>query len=422
MSTDRPLIVEGVYANTDSEEYGQIAIDRSNGLIVDIGKKLGKADIIANSTSHIFPGFIDNHVHAREDMSMLHIYKEDFNSASLAAIAGGVVAIADMPNNPVPPVDDESYSLKRELSRAAKVPILHFAAIGENTQKLKIDVPYKMFMATSFDGLAFNNAAQIREALSKYKNCSVSFHAEHPEILALNRHGKTHEQRRPIEAEVEATRLAIELCKEHSIRGRIIHCAAAEAASLVMDVQKEGADVICEITPHHLYFDEAMITEFNRNSLIINTPIRPVEDRMFLIEQLRAGNLDSLGTDHSPHTLEEKQRGTPGMPHLDTYAAFVTWLAKEHNYTMQDIARICSANPAKFQNEYTGERYGRIEEGYTGSLTILDFDSPVKGGDLKLQTKTGWTPFNDVVFPGRPSHTIIKGTPYDAVTASLIPL
>jgi dihydroorotase len=420
MNFDGPLIVEGLYTNCDSDDYGQIAIDRVSGLIVAIGKNIGSADIVAGRSSRIFPGFIDNHVHAREDASGMHTYKEDFCSASAAAIAGGVTAFSDMPNNPVPPVDDESYAQKRELSRWAPVPILHFAAIGPNTRKLQRDVPYKIFMAPSFDGLAFETAARIEQALVHYVGCSVSFHAEHPEVLARCGREPTHEKRRPVEAEVEATRLAIELCAKYSIQGRIIHCSSAEAASLVFDAKKNNLDVICEVTPHHLYFDETMIVESNRNRLVINPPIRTAADRLFLIEALRTGKIEALGTDHSPHTVEEKRRGFPGMPHLDTYGAFATWLVKEHNFTFQDIVRVCALNPAKFQNAFGAERYGRIAEGYTGSLTIVDFESPVKGSELQLRTKSSWTPFRDTIFPGRPLYTVIKGVTYSARTGTLV--
>src|SRR3989344_442792 len=116
------MIIEGKIINFDSESYGQILINEQSGLIEKVGENLGSADL--KTSGLIFPGFIDLHVHAREDVSGRQNYKEDFRSMSEAAINGGVVAVADMPNNLVPPVDDNSYTAKQILSGSSLVDVV----------------------------------------------------------------------------------------------------------------------------------------------------------------------------------------------------------------------------------------------------------------------------------------------------------
>src|SRR3990167_9705847 len=141
------LTIEGKIVNIDKVFRGRIKIDQS-GMINKIGEPTGDADFIFKDEL-IFPGFIDLHVHAREDTSHTQDYKEDFLTAGEAAINGGVVAFADMPNNPDTPVDIASYEGKDILAKKCAVPIILYAGIGPNTKTLQKSVPYKVFMGPS---------------------------------------------------------------------------------------------------------------------------------------------------------------------------------------------------------------------------------------------------------------------------------
>jgi len=150
--------------------------------------------------------------------------------------------------------------------------------------------------------------------------------------------------------------------------------------------------------------------------LQMNPPLRGREDRLAMIEALRAGEIDYLATDHAPHSLEEKGKGTSGVPHLDTYGAFATWLMAEHGFTAKQIARVCGANPGRFVQPYLpkdyGKGFGRAEAGYVGSLTVLDLKTPYLVKRDSLKTKCGWSPFEGVTFPGRVRHTVVRGRVY----------
>jgi len=163
------------------------------------------------------------------------------------------------------------------------------------------------------------------------------------------------------------------------------------------------------VTPHHLYFDTSMISPANRTIMAMNPPLRSPADREAMLEALRDGLIDYLATDHAPHTPQEKVRGAPGLPHLDTFGMFVCWLLLEQGFTPQRIAEVCSANPGKFVNPYSKEQFGRIKSGYAGSLTVLNLKKPYSVHRSELRTLCGWSPFEGFTFPGSVEAVIIRG-------------
>jgi dihydroorotase len=405
------LILEGNIVNFNKVFRGRIEIDQS-GIINKIGEPKGDADFIFKD-DFIFPGFVDLHVHARECIDHSQDYKEDFKTASEAAIAGGVVAFMDMPNNPTPPIDEQSYEAKNELVKKTKTEVILYAGIGEHTKPLAIHVPYKVYMGPSVGTLFFKSLEKLEDMLAQYRECCVSFHCEDPKILEENKDKATHNKRRPKEAEVLAIDFALSMIEKYNLFGKICHCSTKEGIEKIKKAKIQKVNVVAEVSPHHLYFDDEMLTEKNANWMQMNPPLRNSEDRKYLIEALREGTIDFLATDHAPHTKEEKLKGISGTPQLDTYGFLVTWLMKEHNFTPEIIARICSYNPGKFINQFTPNKYGKIEQGYTGSLTILNLNKPTTVNREMLKTKCGWSTFEGITFPGSVVMTIVKGKIYE---------
>lgn len=398
------LSIEGSIVNKDKVFRGRIEIDQS-GMINKIGEPTGDADFIFTDEL-IFPGFIDLHVHAREDMSHTQDYKEDFISAGEAAVNGGVVAFVEMPNNPIPPIDDKSYAEKKELAKKCPVTVLLYAGIGPRTKPLSKKVPYKVFMGKSVGDLFFTTLEDLESVIKNYEGQYVSFHCEDPEILEENKNQPTHESQRPPQAEISGIDFALKLIEKYNIFGKICHVSTVEGINKIIEAKKRGVNVTVEVTPHHLYFSKA-----NKN-LQVNPPIRTEENCIALIKLLKKGDIDFLATDHAPHTTEEKEKGISGMPHLDTYGPFVTWLMKEHGFTLEEVTRVCSQNPANFVNNFLEQKYGEIKEGFIGSLTVLDMSKPVTITKEILKTKCGWSPFEGTTFPGSVAMTIIKGKIY----------
>jgi dihydroorotase len=406
------LRLEGRIANHDGEFDGAVEIDTETGLIVHVGPRTGRSDLELEGCV-IFPGFGDLHIHAREDVGGTQSYKEDFSTAAAAAIHGGVTHVADMPNNPVAPVDDAKYAAKERLTARSAVHVTLYAGIGPGTSPLERHVPYKAFMGPSVGDLFFASQEELEGVIAGYRGQNVSFHCEDPVILAASKGAATHELRRPAKAEIKATEFALYLIEKYELVGKLCHYSVGEGLGLIAAAKARGARVTAEVTPHHLFFDETMLTEGNRLALQMNPPLRSREDRLAMIEALRSGVVDYVATDHAPHTLEEKTTGMSGVPLLDTYGAFAAWLMKECGFTASDIARVCAYNPGYFVREFlpggVGEGYGKISPGYVGSLTVLDLGSPWVVRREEMRTKCGWSPFEGYVLPGRIRCTVLRG-------------
>jgi dihydroorotase len=406
------LRLEGSFVNHDGEFVGGVEIDTATGLIADVGPATGESDLDLRGCI-VFPGFGDLHIHAREDAGGSQSYKEDFASASGAAVQGGVTHVADMPNNPIAPVDDVRYAEKEKLTVKSAVHVTLYAGIGPGTHPLTRHVPYKAFMGPSVGDLFFKSQAQLEGVIEQYRGCNVSFHCEDPVILDASRPAAPHEPRPPPRAEISATEFALYLIEKYELVGKLCHYSTGDGLKLIAAAKAKGLRVTAEVTPHHLFFDDTMLTDENRLWLQMNPPLRGRADRLALIEALRSGLLDFIATDHAPHTLAEKATGVSGVPHLDTYGAFTTWLMKEHGFTPQQIARVCAFNPGEWVRKFLpsgfGNGYGRIEPGYVGSLTIVQPDAPYVVRRETMKTKCAWSPFEGFTLPGRVRYTVLRG-------------
>jgi dihydroorotase len=412
------MIIAGKIVSPESVTHSQIRVEGDT--IAEVGPHLGRTDLEFGDDCLIFAGMGDIHIHARDDVSEREIYKEDFRTAAAAAVHGGVVQVADMPNNPSAPIDDTSYRAKRRHLESREVPIAVtlYAGIGPGTRPLSFAVPYKVYMGPSVGDLFFTTLDQLDETLSHYRGCNVSFHCEDPVLLAAHRGEPTHELRRPPACEISATRFALQMIEKYDLTGKLCHYSVGEGLPLIREARKRGLEVTCEVTPHHLFFDTTQITDDNRGRMQMNPPLRARSDREALIEALRDGTLDYLATDHAPHTREEKAdraQCPSGQPHLDTYGPFVTWLIVEQGFTPEQMAAVCCANPGEFVNPYVAAfepghlRFGRIEPGYTASLTVLNLARPTTIRREDLKTKCGWSPFEGITFPGSVEAVFLRG-------------
>lgn len=408
------MIVEGILADIDGVRSGQVRIEQ--GQIVETGAGLGAADHRFGDDCLVFAGMGDIHIHAREDPSGREMYKETFATAAAAALHGGVVHVADMPNNPQAPTDDASYEAKAQRLKAAGLPV-HFtlyAGIGPGTRPLTKLVPYKAYMGPSVGSLFFSRLEDLDRVLAHYRGCAVSFHCEDPVLLERHRGAPTHETRRPPECELSATRFALDLIEKHQLVGKLCHYSVGAGLALIRAAKARGLPVTAEVTPHHVFFDTAMIDAGNRPWMQMNPPLRGSTDRQAMLEALRDGTADYLATDHAPHTIDEKQQGISGQPHLDTFGPFVTWLLLEQGFSPERIAAVCAANPGAFVNPFSGERFGRLLPGYAGSLTVLNLRRRQTVRREELRTRCGWSPFEGRTFPGCVEAVFIRGQRYPA--------
>ena len=404
------MIIAGRLVSSNGVRSGQVRFE--GGRIVDVGADLGTPDEVFDDDCLVFAGMGDVHIHARDDTSGLERHKETFINAGQAAIAGGVVHVADMPNNPDAPIDDASFAAKQQHleQQAPAIHVTLYAGIGPGTRPLSHPVPYKAYMGPSIGELFFTSLAELDETLSHYRGCAVSFHCEDPELLEVHQAAPTHELRRPPECEVSATRFALAMIEKYELSGKLCHYSAAEGLPLIRDARRRGLSVTCEVTPHHLFYTLDDIDQANRQTMQMNPPLRSDDDRRAMLEALRDATIDYLATDHAPHTLEEKAAGVSGLPHLDTLGAFVTWLIAVENFTPEQVARFCCEAPGEFVDPYSGPtRFGRLEPGFTASLTVLNLARPTTVLRENLKTRCGWSPFEGFTFPGSVEAVFVDG-------------
>lgn len=390
---------------TEQEKFqGTIHFNETTGIITDITREIDSQAKIYPPPCMIFPGFGDIHIHAREDITGKHCYKEDFTSASAAALNGGVTHVADMPNNPSPPIDSTSYEQKRILADKAPIHITLYAGIGPGTSPLEEQVPYKVFMGPSIGELFFESNQKLEDTISRYAGQNVSFHCEDPDVLTMSRNAESHEDKRPVEAELLATDFALYLIEKYSLRGKLCHYSSGEGLQKIIAAKKRGVKVTCEVTPTHLFFDRSVLTMTNHKWFQMNPPLRTPQDREAMLAGVKAGHIDFLATDHAPHSIEEKQKGISGISQLDTYGLFVTHMIKNLGVDIHTIARICATNPGNFVNEYLPQKYGKgfghISPGYAANFTVLNLEKPVTFRREMVKSKSGWSPFEGFTFPG----------------------
>ena len=415
-------IIEGIFVTSHSKERAQLKINEETGLIEEYGQLGEQADYAFDDDCLIFAGMGDVHIHAREDVSTKQNYKEDFITASKAAINGGVTHFCDMPNNPVPPIDDNSYNEKLALTKKGLVPILIYAGIGPGTSPLKSLVPYKAYMGPSVGQLFFKDDEELEETIKNYEGLNVSFHCEDPVVLEDSKKESTHLKRRPLKAELLATDTALRLIEKYNLKGKLCHYSAGEGLPKIMDAKARGIDVICEVTPQHLYYCDENLPEDRRTYFQMNPPIRAKADQNAMLLAFLKGDIDFLATDHAPHTLEEKEMGTSGLTGLDTYGGFVTWLIVDKGMDPKLVSMTCSENPGDFVNKFLptlkkldpfyekyGKGFGKFTKGHFANLTILNLKSSNTVTAKDLQTKVGHSPFEGVKFPGRVEAVFIGG-------------
>lgn len=421
-------IIEALCASSAGTSRKQIHFNEVSGLIEQVTDCLfprEKIDFYYGEDCLLFAGMGDIHIHAREDVSAQNNYKEDFHSACCAALNGGLVHLADMPNNPIAPIDDESYLEKVKLSSKSEVPILMYAGVGPNTRPLSFSVPYKVYMGPSIGDLYFKNNKELEDVLVHYKDQWVSFHCEDPVILEESKGEVDHFGRRPLKAELLATDFALHLIEKFHLKGKLCHYSAGAGLSAIKAAKERGLNVTCEVTPQHLYFSEEKIRSMSALEQVyfqMNPPIRSQENTDKLLWALRNNEIDYLATDHAPHSPEEKKKGMSGLPGLDTYAAFVTWLIVEQKISHETIALVTAENPGRFFNQFLsslsrqselfqkwGKGLGLLESGYSASFTVLNLKKKQSITPEFLKTKALWSPFLGITFPGSLEAVFLSG-------------
>jgi dihydroorotase len=388
--------VSGFYVSeSGSVEHGMI--DIVGGFIRSVSGYSGPAEHDFGEEFLLWPGFIDMHVHAREyplpqspsDIDLRahasQVAKEDYGTVCAAAANGGVVAFADMPNNPFPPKDGASYLAKRVLAaRRCTVDSLLYALIVPGSEPFSACVPYKIYTHDFSE-------QQLEETLSAYRGQFVAAHCENRDVVAQYPH-------RPCGAEVKDIGKMLDLASGHGFSLHISHVSTYQGLELIVAAKRAGLSVTCETTPTYLFFSkENLRGSVNPGWLTMKPPIRTEKDRLAMLEGVMDGSIDVIATDHAPHTRGDKDAGVFGIPLLDHYTNFVGWLLQE-GVSMKRVLELCCVNPGNFMTRFTGLEFGRIAPGNMASFTVTERLPPVKldsrSAPISIMSKAGWSPFD----------------------------
>jgi len=366
----------------------------------------------------VLPGVIDTQVHFR-DPGLTH--KEDIETGTAGAAMGGVTAIFDMPNTNPNTLTEADLAAKLALARGrAWVDHAFFMGASDENAPALAELEMlpgcagvKIFMGSSTGSLLVADDETL-EAVLRSGHRRVAVHAEDEqrlrERLALVRDGADPSQHpvwRDAETAINATRRILDLARRTHRRIHVLHVTTAEEMDLLA-LNKDIATV--EVLPQHLTFAAPDCYVHLGTLAQMNPPIREARHREALWRAVGNGTVDCLGSDHAPHTREEKARPYPqspsGMPGVQTLLPLMLDAVHAGKLTLQRLVDLTSAGPARIYG-ITGK--GRIALGYDADFSIVDLDRKQTITNGWMKTRCGWTPYDGIEVTGWPIATVVRG-------------
>jgi len=395
----------------------------------DVGVRAGKiaaiGQLAASQAGEVFdgrgltvlPGVIDTQVHFREPGME---WKEDLETGSRGAVLGGVTAVFEMPNTR-PPTTDRAR-LEDKLARAkGRMHCDHAFYVGathENAAELgELErtpgcCGVKVFMGASTGDLLIPDDAGV-EAVLRSINRRAAFHSEDEARLAerrpLAREGDwtSHPEVRDVEVAVRSTRRLLRMAEKLGKRVHILHVTTAEEVEIIA---AHRAYATMEANPQHLTYAAPEIYERLKGYAQMNPPIREARHREGLWRGVNQGVVDVLGTDHAPHTKEEKEQPYPaspsGMPGVQTIVPVMLTHVAEGRLTLERFVDLTAHGP---QRVFGLADKGRLAVGYDADFTIVDLKARRTISNADMANRSGWTPFDGFQATGWPMATIVRG-------------
>ena len=345
-------------------------------------------EIVDAQSNYVLPGIIDVHTHMR-DPGLTH--KEDFTSGSKACARGGVTTFIDMPNTIPVTVTEKALMDKKDMM------------VGRSY----VDYGFH------FGGSKKDNSEEIKKVLDKVASTKIFLNMSTGDMLIENEKVVENIFRESkiisVHAEEGMVEKAIEFCKKYDKELYLCHLSKASEIELLKQAKAEGVKVFGEVTPHHLFLnvDDVNATERSKMLLRMKPELKEKSDNEALWKALADGTLDSIGTDHAPHLIEEKlAKLTYGVPSVENSLEMMLNGVKENKITFERLIEVMCKNPAKI---FKIKNKGDIAVGYDGDLVIVDINdnSPIK--DDKVITKANWIPFENCNRGGRVLTTILRG-------------
>ena len=410
------ILKGGIVVNHDGQ--GQRDIGVAAGRIAAIGalSTAQAGEVIDCRGLHILPGVVDSQVHFREP-GLEH--KEDFETGSRAAVLGGVTAVFEMPNTK--PLTTSEEALADKVRRATNRMHCDFAfwvgGTRDNAQhageleRLPGAAGIKVFMGSSTGDLLVEDDEGVLSILKQTRR-RAAFHSE-DEFRLRERLGErvegdpsSHPVWRDEIAALQCTERLVRIARAARARIHVLHISTAEE----IDFLQHHKDVAsCEATPHHLTLSADDYARLG-NLIQMNPPVRAARHREGVWRGISQGIVDVLGSDHAPHTLEEKAKPYPNSPSGMTGVQTLVPIMLDHvntgRLTLERFVDLASHGP---QRLFGMARKGRIAAGYDADFTVVDLKRRETITNAQSGSKAGWTPYDGREVTGWPVGTIVRG-------------
>ena len=369
----------------DQDYTGDILTDGS--VIEKVGKNISDPDAEVTDLSGlaVMPGFIDLHAHFRDPGLT---YKETVETGMEASTKGGYSVVCPMANTR--PVCDSTEVLEYVRKKALKKDlnnVIQISAIGRNLEDkefVDIDENMKYTKVFSNDGNTIFSDEFMEKAL----------------VLSSEKGFYLHTHCQP---EVEIIERDMELLKKVGGNLHVCHISTEKSLELIKDARKSGAEVTCEVCPHHVFASEL--------DYRVNPPFAAESDRLALIEGIREGHINALSTDHAPHSAEDKKNGAPGLDNIEVSFSMFLKVFLDNGISLNRMSEMNSCFPAR----HLELNKGLIKAGYDADLTVVDLDYEGKIDSSKFVSKSNNTPFDGYDIRGKVIMTVIGGkTKYEA--------
>ncbi len=366
---------------------------------------------------HVVPGVIDTQVHFREPGLT---QKEDLETGSRSAVLGGVTAVFEMPNTN--PTTTNAEALADKVARGRHRMHCDFAFYVGGTRENTKNLPelerlpgccgVKVFIGSSTGSLLVEDDDGLRNILRVIRR-RAAFHSEDEyrlrerRDLRIENDPRSHPVWRDEVVALQCTQRLVSLARETGRRVHVLHITTAEEMDFLRD-HKDVASV--EVTPHHLTLTAPECYEQLGTLAQMNPPVRDAAHRAAIWRALDQGIVDVLGSDHAPHTREEKAKPYPQSPSGMTGVQTLVPLMLDHvnagRLSLQRFVDLTSAGP---QRLFGIAHKGRIAVGYDADLTIVDLKRRETITNAKVGSRAGWTPYDGVTVTGWPVGTIVRG-------------
>lgn len=385
------ILIKGARIVDESLDFiGDLYI--KDGLIAEFGENLNyDCKEIDGEGLLLMPSFIDLHVHFREPG---FTHKEDLFTGGMAALKGGYTLVNLMGNTN--PICSSMETVEYVLNRGKELDLvdLHQTVSitknfdGKTLEHLETLDNRVKFISDDGYGIKSNIVMYNSMVKAKEKGLTIMTHAEEEDLT-------------PIDYRISENIITIRDLYLSKVTGANLHLAHVSTKEAIEEIRRgksEGVNVTCEVTPHHITLWD--------NDYKVNPPIRAKEDVDAIIEGIIDGTVDTIATDHAPHTKEDKEKGAPGLSGIETaFSVSYTSLVKSNKIDLKRLSKIMSANGGRIMDV----KKGKIEKNYDGDVVLIDLNKEIIVDGEKFISKGKNTPFNGMKFYGSVVTTIKDG-------------